>query len=132
MAEKTTAQRGKAARNKGKSGELEVAHLLWKHGFTDAHRTQQFSGKDGTADVIGLPGFHIEVKRQEVLRIEKWCEQATNDAAAGNVPIVVFRRSHQPWRVVLDFDQFLNFVALYENAMQEMDELDDLRAKLDE
>ena len=107
MGKKTASQRGKAARNKGKVGEREVAKILRDHGFVDAHRTQQFSGKEGTSDVVGIPGMHIEVKRQEKLAIEKWHEQACEDAREDEVPIVVFRRSGQKWRVVMDLEDFL-------------------------
>jgi hypothetical protein len=63
------------------------------------------------SDVSGaLPGFHLEVKRQERLRVVEWCEQAEADAAAGAVPLVVFRRSRERWRVVLPFDDFLGLV----------------------
>ena len=99
---------GKSARNKGKAGEREVVKILKEHGFLEARRTQQFSGKDGTADVEGIEGVHIEVKRQEKLNIEKWHQQACEDARDDEIPIVVFRRSGQPWRVVMDLSDFLD------------------------
>ena len=49
------------SRTKGKRGELEVAHLLKKYGY-DARRGQQFAGINGDADVVGLPGIHLEIK----------------------------------------------------------------------
>ena len=121
---KTASQMGKAARNKGKVGEREVAHLLQKHGFSDSHRTQQFSGKEGTADVVGLPGFHIEVKRQETYRINDWCQQAEDEARQGETPIVVFRRSNQPWRVIMDFERFLSLMAEYQDVVEELDSIE--------
>ena len=99
---------GKSARNKGKVGEREVVKILKEHGIKNARRTQQFSGKEGTADVEGLDGFHIEVKRQEKLAIEKWHQQACEDARDEETPIVVFRKSGQPWRIVMDFEEFLD------------------------
>ena len=107
---KTNSQKGKAAKNKGRAGEQEVAKILRERGYASARRTQQFSGKGGTADVEGIDGFHIEVKRQEKLRIEEWCEQAYSDAVDPEIPIVVFRRSRQPWRVVLDLQDFLDIL----------------------
>lgn len=100
---------GRASRQKGKRGELEVVHILKEHGF-DARRTQQFAGKAGTADVDGLPGFHVEVKRRERTDIKNWMEQSTNEALEDEIPIVVFRASNEPWRVVMDFEQFLDLL----------------------
>ena len=46
------------SRRKGKAGELEWARLCREHGY-DCRRGQQFSGSNGDADVVGLPGIHI-------------------------------------------------------------------------
>ena len=56
------------SRAKGKAGELELSRLLRDYGY-DCRRGQQYSGASGDADVIGLPGIHIEVKRVERLDI---------------------------------------------------------------
>lgn len=100
---------GKAQRDKGKRGEREVASILREAGFGDARRTAQFCGNTGDAsDVIGVPGYHIEVKRCESIRLMEWLEQAEHDAAAKkSVPALIFRRSKQPWRVVITLDAFI-------------------------
>lgn len=70
------------SKRKGKVGELEVVNLLKEKGLT-ARRTQQFSGKaDGTSDVLceELKNFHIEVKRDEHLNIEKAMQQSIRDS----------------------------------------------------
>lgn len=70
------------SKRKGKVGELEVVNLLKEKGLT-ARRTQQFSGKaDGTSDVLceELTNFHIEVKRDEHLNIEKALQQSIRDS----------------------------------------------------
>ena len=66
-------------KQKGKRGELELAEILRGYGY-DARRGQQYCGASGDADVIGLPGIHIECKRVEALNIEKAMEQARHDA----------------------------------------------------
>ena len=58
---------GKAQREKGKRGERELAGILRDYGY-DTRRGQQFCGSDGSADVVGLPGIHIECKRVEKLK----------------------------------------------------------------
>ena len=60
------------SRAKGASGERELAQLLRNQGHLEARRGQQYSGINGDADVIGVKGIHIEVKRQEKVYDEKW------------------------------------------------------------
>ena len=47
------------SRQKGARGERELAGILRDYGF-DSRRGQQYCGLNGDADVIGLPGIHIE------------------------------------------------------------------------
>ena len=98
------------SKQKGKRGELEVAKILREHGF-DARRTAQFCGNTGdAADVVGIEGFHIEVKRAETTKIWDWIQQAERDHKADTVPLVVFRKNGETWKVVLDFDEFLKIL----------------------
>ena len=94
------------SKQKGSRGEREVAELIRRHGF-EARRTQQYCGNTGDAsDVTSNLPYHIEVKHQERLEIDKWWEQATHDAM-GRTPILVFKKNRQRWRVVMDFESFL-------------------------
>jgi Holliday junction resolvase len=98
-------------RVKGAVGEREVAGILRDHGF-NGRRTAplQTNKANPEADVAGIPGHHLEIKRQERISIEAWCQQAEADAPEGVKPVVVFRRSRQPWRVTLKLDDFLELV----------------------
>lgn len=100
---------GKTSREKGKRGEREVAEILRSHGFP-GRRTAQYCGKEGTSDVVGIDGYHIEVKRCEKVRIMDWLEQAEGDAQNGDVPVVMFRRNRGKWYAVLALEHFLNVV----------------------
>lgn len=100
---------GGSSREKGKRGERECAALLRAHGF-DARRGQQFNGSDGSADVVGLPGFHLEVKRTEALRIYEAMGQAEADARDGEIPVVLHRRNNRGWLAILKADDFLRMV----------------------
>lgn len=101
---------GKASREKGARAELEVSHILQEYGF-DGKRTAQHSGKNGgAADVVGLPGFHLEVKRCERLELPAWIAQAERDAAPDEIPCVVFRRSKEQWRVEIPLKSLLQLV----------------------
>ena len=102
---------GAMSRHKGARGELEVVRELQARGI-DARRTapMQAGGSRGDADVLSLPGVHIEVKRQERLCLDQWSRQAEADAPAGAMPVVAYRRSREPWRVALLLDDFLDLL----------------------
>ena len=97
------------SKRKGKRGELELAEKLRNCGYASARRSAQYCGNTGeAADITTDLPYHIEVKHQERLEIDKWWEQATHDAKeSGKEPILVFRKNNQRWRVVMDFEKFL-------------------------
>lgn len=99
------------SRNKGKRGELLLAEYLREHGYS-ARRGQQYSGIGG-ADVVGLPGVHIECKWVERESVRKWVEQAKRDAQAGEMPVVFHKVSRGEWLVTLPAEEFLK---VYQNA----------------
>lgn len=101
------------SRDKGKRGELEAAHLLRKYGY-DARRGQQFSGINGDADVVGLPGIHIEVKRVEKLNINDAVDQSCRDASIGELPIVLHRKNRKPWLVTMTFIDWMELFQAWE------------------
>jgi Holliday junction resolvase len=94
------------SRNKGKKGELELAHILKEHGY-DARRSQQFAGMNGDADVVGLEGIHIECKRVENLNLNKAMEQAIRDAKDYDRPCVFHRKNRDFWKVTMTLEDFL-------------------------
>ena len=102
---------GKMSRNKGKDFERQVANWLKGYGYTDAMRSAQHSGKAGdAADVVGLPGIHIECKAVETCNIWAWLDQADRDSAGtGNIPVVIWKRNRMPWLVVMRLESFLDF-----------------------
>ena len=100
------------SRRKGCNGEREIAKILRGYGY-DARRGQQYSGANGDADVVGLPGVHIEVKRVEALNIDKAMEQAERDARPGEIPAVFHRKNGKSWNVTLGLEDFMK---LYEAA----------------
>ena len=89
------------SRQKGKRGELEVARLCRAHGC-DCRRTAQYCGNTGeAADVVGLPGIHIEVKRVQRLNLEDAMSQAKRDAKPGELPSVFHRKNNCEWLVTM-------------------------------
>ena len=93
-------------RQKGAAAERELAAILREHGY-DARRGQQYAGANGDADVIGIPGLHLECKRVEKLNLDAAMEQSRRDARDGEIPVVVHRKNRQEWRITLALDDFL-------------------------
>lgn len=102
------------SRAKGAAGERELAKLLRERGYT-ARRGQQYSGANGDADVVGLPGVHIECKRVERLNVYEAMAQARRDARPGETPVVMHRKNRQPWLVTMDIDDWLKMYERNEN-----------------
>ena len=97
---------GKTSRNKGKVGERKLAAALRAQGIA-ARRGQPYSGSETSADVVGLPGIHIECKRVEKLNIYDAIEQAQRDAGkSGELPAVFHRRNRKPWLVTMSMDDW--------------------------
>lgn len=101
------------SRQKGARGERELALALRELGY-EARRGQQFSGKNGDADVVGLPKIHIECKRVEHLNIDDALDQSIRDARDGEIPVVMHRKNHTPWKVTLLLSDFIRFYRDYE------------------
>ena len=87
------------SREKGKRGEREASKLLRSQGHTEARRGQQYCGI-GQADVIGVKGIHLEIKRQERVQDEQWLKQSERDAKQ-EIPVVMYRRNHEQWKILI-------------------------------
>lgn len=103
---------GRSQREKGKRGERELAGLLREYGY-DCRRGQQYCGASGDADVVGLPGIHIECKRVEKLNLLDAVSQAVRDAARGLLAAVFHRRDRSEWLVTM---RFVDWMELYREA----------------
>mgnify|MGYP001176931370 FL=1 len=104
---------GKASRDKGKRGERELAGILRDYGY-DCRRGQQFCGSNGDADVVGLPGIHIECKRVERLDLYGAVEQAKRDAKEEELPVVMHRRNNCEWLVTMPLEDWMSMYREYE------------------
>lgn len=94
------------SRQKGAAGERELAKALRSHGY-ETRRGQQYCGSNGDADVVGLPGVHIECKRVERLNLEDAMAQSRADARPGEIPVVMHRKNNCKWLVTLSLDDFM-------------------------
>lgn len=105
---------GRKSREKGKRGERELVHELQRFGFTETRRSQQYCGSAESADLVGLPGVHIECKRMESFSPYKALEQAAGDSAGtSNLPAVMHRRNGQPWIVVMTLNDWAKLYQAY-------------------
>ena len=106
------------AKKKGSAGERELLSLLKAHGIPAHRNLQQFVGgvdnPDIAATVCGLP-VHLEVKRQERLRLSEAMAQAVRDANGHALPIVAHRSNRQPWLLTVRLEDVLQL--LHESEM---------------
>ena len=99
---------------KGCRGERELANKLKEYGF-DCRRGQQFCGSNGDADVVGLDGVHIEVKRTERLSLYDALAQAKHDARGGEMPVVMHRKNNCEWVVIQPLE---DWIEMYKEGMK--------------
>lgn len=94
------------SRNKGATGERELAKVLRGYGY-NCRRGQQYCGANGDADVVGMPGLHIECKRVERLNLDDAMAQAKSDAREEEIPVVMHRKNNGEWRVTIPLEDFV-------------------------
>lgn len=86
----------------------------------DCRRTAQYCGNTGdAADVTGLPGIHVEVKRGERLNVSEAMGQAIRDARPGEIPIVAHRRNHEPWLATMRLEEWFELYREREAGREE-------------
>ena len=104
------------SKHKGDRFERKLASLLREYGYTDARRTAQYCGNTGdAADVVGLPGLHIEAKHQERMSLYKWMAQAKRDSeGTGRLPAVFHKKNNAEILVTMRLDDFMNLYREWE------------------
>lgn len=92
----------KTSRNKGATGEREVAALLRDRlGLDLKRRLAQYQA--GGHDLDGWDGVCVEVKRHKKATqgdIATWWQQ-TLEQAQGEIPLLAYRADQQKWRFVI-------------------------------
>lgn len=101
------------SREKGARFERRLAGILRDYGY-DSRRGQQYCGANGDADVIGLPGIHIEAKAVERLNIYDAMSQSKHDAKSGEIPVVMHKKNHCNILVTLELEDFMRIYQDYE------------------
>lgn len=93
---------GLKSRNKGKTGEREIAAIV--AGLTGWQVKRKVRQLDGESDLEGVPGWCVEVKRHATATradLRGWWKQATDQAEAERqIPVLLYRRDRDEWRAV--------------------------------
>lgn len=101
------------SRQKGARFERTLAHKLSEYGYS-CRRGQQYCGANGDADVVGLPGVHIEAKAVERLNIYDAISQAKRDARAGELPVVMHKKNNCEILVTMTLDDWMQIYTEWE------------------
>jgi Holliday junction resolvase len=92
---------GKASRDKGKRGELEIVHLLRDNLGIAVNRNYKQTAQAQHGDIEQLVGgFMIEVKNcASLTAIKSWWQQAVTAATkVGAVPCLAYKVPRKGWR----------------------------------
>lgn len=101
------------SRRKGAEFERTLAKMLRNYGY-ECRRGQQFCGANGDADVVGLPGIHIETKAVERLNLYDAMAQAKADAREGELPAVFHKKNRCKVLVTMEIDDFMEIYREWE------------------
>lgn len=101
------------SRDKGARFERHLASKLKEYGY-DCRRGQQYCGANGDADVVGLPGIHIEAKAVERLNIYDAVNQSKRDAREGELPAVFHKKNNCEILVTMTLDDWMALYKEYE------------------
>lgn len=102
------------SRAKGARFERTLASRFRDYGY-DCRRGQQFSGANGDADVVGLPGIHIEAKAREKMQLYEWIAQAKHDAeGTGRLPAVFHKKNNAEILVTMTLGDWMHLYREWE------------------
>ena len=103
------------SKQKGARFERTLAAKFRDYGYS-ARRTAQYCGNNGdAADVIGLPGIHIEAKHCEQMRLYDWVAQAKRDAEnTGKLPVVFHKKNNAEILVTMELKDWIDIYREWE------------------
>lgn len=106
------------SRQKGARFERTLAGKLKEYGY-NCRRGQQYCGANGDADVVGLPGIHIEAKAVERLNLYDAMAQAKADARESELPAVFHKKNNCKILVTMELDDWMEIYREYECSTKE-------------
>ena len=104
------------SRAKGARFERALASKFREYGYENARRSVQYCGNTGeAADIVNLPGIHVEAKAQEAMRLYDWMAQAKRDAeGTGNLPVVFHKKNNAAILVTMELEDWFNLYREWE------------------
>jgi len=89
------------SRTKGRAGEQEVARILRDELNLDITRNWQMQASGGICrtDLLGVPGWAIEVKRAKKWSNDWWAQSRNQASVINERPVLIYRLDYRPWRV---------------------------------
>lgn len=103
-------KQGRSNKRKGKVGERAVANAFkdrWPYHCKHARRGLQDRDGSEAADVEGVPGLFVEVKKMKQANVREALRQAIEACKDGRRPIAVIKDDKKPAFVVLSLDDFM-------------------------
>ena len=101
------------SKRKGNRAERELLQLLKSYGIEARRNDQRYIGGIDNPDIsarIGPVSVHVECKRVERLAMAAALRQAHRDANGHALPVVVHRRSREPWLVTIQLEDLLQII----------------------
>lgn len=104
------------SKDKGARFERLLASKFREQGYEKARRSAQYCGNSGeAADVVNLPGIHVEAKACEQMRLYEWMSQAKRDAeGTGNLPAVFHKKNNAEILVTMELDDWFHLYREFE------------------
>ena len=100
------------AKKKGNAGEREFSKKFNEIFGTELRRGQQYSGTAESADVVGIEGLHLEIKRTQNINLTKIMEICEFDCEGKALPVIGHRKNFKPWLVTLKLSDLKKFMEL--------------------
>ena len=125
------------SRMKGKRGELEVCTLINAWTGYEVHRNLDQT-RSGGSDIMGVPGWSVEVKRQKSWVSDWWTQTAAQAMRENNKPVLLYRLDRKPWRaqfcacalgtsihfmVTTNIEDWLRFIAHEKETVQQVQQV---------
>ena len=107
------------SKRKGTRFERALASKLREYGY-ECRRGQQYCGANGDADVVGLPGIHIEAKAVERLNLYDAVNQSKRDAKDDELPAVFHKKNNCEILVTMPLDVFMDIYREWEAGREEL------------
>ena len=104
-------------RTKGATAERVVAKLIRDWLGLDVRRNWQAQSAEGGADLTGIPGWSIEIKRAKEFRSDWWTQAEEQASADNTTPVLIYLLDHtrrgqaiiDRWRVILPIQAMSRF-----------------------